>query len=190
MSYVIPLEECIQTLIRMAEYHEKASIQHSEKSCEYAAAIGGKIGLSLEDLLFVKLAAQVHDVGKIGVDQIILTQAAPLTAGQLAHVRAHVTIGYDMLEFARVPRQIRDVVLYHHEHWDGTGYPEGRGGTSIPFFARIVALADVWDAITTDRPYRPAMPFEKALHFMDTHATWFDPEIFAAWLSLLRTEHG
>ena len=139
-------------------------------------------------LLLLKFAAQVHDVGKIGVDPLILRQAAPLTAGQIAQVRMHVVIGYDMLEFARVPRQIRDAVKYHHEHWDGTGYPEGKAGKNIPMSARIIAMVDVWDAITADRPYRPAMPFEKALLFIDQHATWFDPEIFAAWLGLLRKE--
>ena len=188
MSYAVPLEDLIKTLVRMAEYHTKESTWHSEKCREYAAAIGRKLELSDEELFFLQLAADVHDVGKIGVDQIVLRQAAPLTAGQLAQVRAHVTIGYDMLEFSRMPRQIRDAVLYHHEHWDGTGYPEGRGGPIIPLFARIVAMADVWDAITTDRPYRSAMPFEKALLFIDKHASWFDPEVFAAWLGVLHKE--
>jgi putative two-component system response regulator len=188
MNYAVPLEDLVKTLLRMAEYHEKESAWHSQGSCAYALTIGKRLGLSEEELSFLKFAAQIHDIGKIGIDPLILRQAAPLTAGQLAQVRMHATIGYDMLEFARVPHQIREAVLHHHEHWDGTGYPDGKAGKAIPLFARIVTMADVWDAITSNRPYRPAMPFEKALLCIDQHATWFDPEIFATWLDVLRKE--
>lgn len=190
MSYSIALEDLLKALLRAMKAHERADEDHSQRSRMIATAIGEKIGLNQEELLFLGFGADIHDVGKIGVDQLILRQPSRLTEGQVVHMRAHVEIGYKIIEPLHMPQIIKDVVLYHHERFDGTGYPTGKQGNAIPFAARVVCLADFWDAITSDRPYRPAMPFEKALFTVTENAQWFDPVVLAAWLDILRVRRN
>lgn len=187
MSYAIPLEDFVRTLNRISDYYDVDTKDHSRRSRKMSMTIGKKLGaFNEEDLLFLGMGADIHDVGKVAIDRYILRQAAKLTRAQKVQVQLHPVYGLEIIQFGHMPKVIKDCVLYHHEHFDGSGYPHKLVGHSIPMCARVVCISDVWDAITSDRPYRKALPFEKALHFMSKNSVWFDPEVFAAFLDTIR----
>jgi HD-GYP domain-containing protein (c-di-GMP phosphodiesterase class II) len=107
------------------------------------------------------MAGLLHDLGKIGIDDGVLRKPGKLTEAEFEHVKTHVEIGYRILRDLRKMQHVLPVVLHHHESWDGSGYPHGLRGENIPFLARIAAVADAYDAMASDRPYRNGMPDEK-----------------------------
>jgi HD-GYP domain-containing protein (c-di-GMP phosphodiesterase class II) len=131
---------------------------HSERVARIAVELGRELGLDEDDLGNVYLAGLLHDIGKIGVRDAVLTKPGALTPEEYDEVKQHVTIGYAILADLHQIRDLLPGVLYHHEHFDGSGYPDGLAGEAIPFLARILAVADAYDAMSTSRPYRPAMP--------------------------------
>jgi ribonuclease P protein subunit RPR2 len=130
----------------------------------------------------------LHDLGKIGIPDAILLKPGPLTADERSVIRRHPELGERVI--SRIPglgRLARDVVACHHERWDGSGYPQGLAGAEIPPAARIFAVADAWDAMTNDRPYRAAMPFEAAAREIEAgRGTQFDPEFVDPFLAIVR----
>jgi HD-GYP domain-containing protein (c-di-GMP phosphodiesterase class II) len=130
---------------------------HSERVARIAVELGRELGLSGDELGDIYLTGLLHDVGKIGVRDAILAKREPLTAEEFEHIKQHVTIGYQILADLRPIRSLLPGVLYHHERIDGTGYPDGLQGDAIPLLARILAVADAYDAMSTTRPYREAM---------------------------------
>ena len=151
---------------------------HSNATAELAEGIAICHGLSAEEALSIKLGALLHDVGKIGVSENILRKPTSLTADEMLEMRLHVTHGEQTLR--DVPRMdaVRDMIHYHHEWWDGRGYPLGLSGEEIPLGARIIAVADAYDAMTSDRPYRRRLPQEVALERLREGAgTQFDPAV-------------
>jgi HD-GYP domain-containing protein (c-di-GMP phosphodiesterase class II) len=130
---------------------------HSERVARIAVELGRELGLSGDELGDIYLTGLLHDVGKIGVRDAILAKRDPLTAEEFEHIKQHVTIGYQILADLRPIRNLLPGVLYHHERIDGTGYPDGLQGEAIPMLARILAVADAYDAMSTTRPYREAM---------------------------------
>jgi putative two-component system response regulator len=132
-------------------------------------------------------AAPLHDIGKIGVPDAILLKTSPLTPEEYALMRAHTTIGAQILsgsEFGTL-QTAEEIAASHHEHWDGTGYPLGLAGEDIPLAGRLVALADVFDALVHERPYKPAWPLERAVEEIRSLAgTHFDPDIVTAFDTL------
>jgi HD-GYP domain-containing protein (c-di-GMP phosphodiesterase class II) len=134
---------------------------HSERVARIAVELGREMGLSGDELSDIYLAGLLHDVGKIGIRDSVLGKVEPLTAEEFEHIKQHVTIGYAILADLRPIRNLLPGVLYHHEHWDGNGYPDGLVGEAIPLLARILAVADAYDAMSTNRPYRDALPFRK-----------------------------
>jgi HD-GYP domain-containing protein (c-di-GMP phosphodiesterase class II) len=149
-----------------------------------------EVGLRLEcdeaQLTLLSLGGALHDVGKLAVRDEVLNKPGPLTAEEFEEVRAHPEIGARMVALDRALRSALPAVLYHHERWDGTGYPSGRAGPAIPLEARILGVVDSFDAMTSDRPYRAARPSEQAAVEVDRCAgTQFDPEIAVAFLAAL-----
>jgi diguanylate cyclase (GGDEF)-like protein/putative nucleotidyltransferase with HDIG domain len=166
----------------------KGCDRHSHVACvrEYAVALAERLQLSLEELEAVKIAALLHDIGKLGVPEHILSKPGKLTSDEFEIIKSHVTIGTMILEPVRFPWPVVPIVLSHHERWDGNGYPNGLVGEEIPIGGRIVALADVFDALTSTRPYRTAMPREKAIEFIrGGSGTQFDPRVVEAFIELL-----
>lgn len=187
MSYAVPLEDFIKTLNRVSDYYDVDTKDHSRRSRELSTTIALTINkMNNEEILFLGMGADIHDVGKIAIDRYILRQAASLTRAQKVQVQLHPVYGLEIVQFGHMPKIIKDCILYHHEHYDGSGYPHRLVGENIPLSARITCIADVWDAITSDRPYRKALTFEKALFFMSKNSNWFDPEVFAAFLDVIR----
>jgi diguanylate cyclase (GGDEF)-like protein len=164
--------------------------QHHRRVGETAAEVARRLGLSEERVERVRLAAGIHDVGKLGVPRSVLHRRGRLGPRALAAIRAHAEIGHQMLDGSEWPeiRCAAEVALCHHEHWNGEGYPRGLSGEAIPLEARIVAVADVFDAMRSERSYKDAWTDERVLAEMTSvRGRQFDPEVFDAFLSIVGT---
>ncbi|MBF0680052.1 MAG: response regulator [Devosia sp.] len=171
-------EEIIWRLARAIEYRDGDTGEHVSRVARISQIIAEGVGLDAQRCRTIYLAAPLHDIGKIGIADAILSKPGKLTPEELAIMREHVAIGARILENgdSDLIRTAELIAQSHHEKWDGTGYPDRLSGTDIPIEARIVALADVFDALCSERPYKKAWPLAKAyaeiLHCSGTH---FDP---------------
>jgi HD-GYP domain-containing protein (c-di-GMP phosphodiesterase class II) len=160
---------------------------HVYRVSNFATEIGRYMGLGFEDLDRLSTVGVLHDVGKIHVDPDILAKPGPLVADEIHRMRRHPEFGFAMTVDA-FDRTIAEAILHHHERWDGEGYPFGLRGTEIPQLARIVLVADAFDAITSHRSYQPALPVDFALGEIRAHAgTQFDPDVAASFIHLVET---
>lgn len=183
------LEESYQaTLLALSaalDTRDRETEGHSQRVTKLALAIGAELKLSVAELTNLERGALLHDVGKIGVSDNILRKAGPLTKAERELMNRHPQLGYDMLKAIPFLREALPVVLHHQERWDGSGYPEGLRGEDIPLGARIFAVADTYDAMTSTRPYRQAMTHEQALQEIRAcSGTQFDPRVADAFLNL------
>jgi diguanylate cyclase (GGDEF)-like protein/putative nucleotidyltransferase with HDIG domain len=160
--------------------------KHLSRVQTYALAIAGHLGLPTDQYEAVRCAALVHDIGKLGVPENILTKPGKLTPEEYERMKEHVEIGAAILRPVQFPWPVVEVVMGHHERWDGLGYPQGLKESDIPIGARVIALADVFDALTSDRPYRKAMTLPMAMEYVHQHAgTHFDPACVDALIAVL-----
>lgn len=160
--------------------HEKSNEtqEHADRIGDLTRRIGALLSLSEGDLNLLQLAAELHDIGKISIDQTILTKTAPLDEEEWRKLKQHPEIGYRITQAIPELRAISDIILTHHERWDGTGYPQGLRGEQIPLMARIVTVADAFDAMTEGRPYKLAMTAGEAKdELVRLAGKQFDPEI-------------
>jgi putative two-component system response regulator len=181
-------EETIHRLLTASMLRDEETGAHLRRTGLCSEAIARAAGWTEARAAHLRLAAPMHDVGKIGIPDAILRKPGRLTTAEYELMKTHTTIGARMLGGSRsVVLQLAErIALAHHERWDGRGYPLGRSGTAIPEGARIVALADVYDALTHDRVYRRAMAEDEVLDIMHTgRGTHFDPELFDAFLAAL-----
>jgi HD-GYP domain-containing protein (c-di-GMP phosphodiesterase class II) len=156
---------------------------HSERVTALAEVVADRLGWAEEQRAVLRMGGALHDIGKLAVSEAILRKAGPLTEEELAEVQVHPETGARMIEATEELRPAIPCVLYHHERWDGSGYPSGRAGRLIPVEARILAVADSFDAMTSTRPYRGALPLEQALAEIDRCAgTQFDPDLARMFL--------
>ena len=140
--------------------------------------------------MHVRRGAMLHDIGKIGIPDSILLKPGPLTAEERKQIEKHPQFAYDLLYPITYLRPVLDIPYCHHERWDGSGYPRHLRGEAIPLTARIFAVVDVWDALTSDRPYRRAWSEEKALKYIrEQSGKQFDPPIVEAFLKFLKETH-
>jgi putative nucleotidyltransferase with HDIG domain len=161
---------------------------HCARVSENCVKLGSLLGLSPFELRNLKWGAYLHDIGKIGVPESILLKPGPLTTDERRVIQKHPVMGYNMIHNIEFLVHATDVVLSHHERFDGSGYPHGLGGTRIPLHARIFAVMDTLDAMTSERPYRAALPFSKVASEAERQAgIQFDPEIVEAFLSAPQT---
>jgi HD-GYP domain-containing protein (c-di-GMP phosphodiesterase class II) len=144
-----------------------------------------RMGINDEELVHMRRGALLHDIGKMGVPDGILLKPGALTADEWVIMRQHPAFAYELLYPVHYLRPALDIPYCHHEKWDGSGYPRGLKGEQIPRSARIFAVVDVWDALRSDRPYRPAWPVEKVrLHIREQSGQHFDPVVVEAFLGL------
>lgn len=170
-----------ETLLRLAkagEYRDEGTGNHVLRIARYSRLIAESMGLSSEHCEDIELAAPMHDIGKVGIPDKILLKPGRLTKSELRIMRTHARIGYEILKESpsHYLQLGATIALAHHEKFDGSGYPNALTGEDIPLEARIVAVADVYDALTTKRSYKPALPIEEALTYLRLHAgSHFDP---------------
>ena len=163
---------------------------HSDRVAKYSEAIARELGVSGQELEFIGVAGYLHDIGKICVDRAIINNPRPLTEREFLELNKHATTGYEILSHIRHPwSEIAYMTKCHHEKVDGTGYPQGLSGDQIPLGSKIVTLADSFDAMMTDRPYRSRLPLERALSDIERNqGKQFDPKVVAAFCSVLLQE--
>ena len=164
---------------------------HSQRVMEYALNAGAALYLSPEELETLEYASLLHDIGKIAVDSSILNKPGPLTAGEWEIMRAHPVIGAELLKEIAFLDKASELVLYHHEKYDGTGYPDGLKGEEIPMGARIIAVADAFDSMTIDSSYRGALSIEKTIKELnDCAGTHFCPKVVKALIDGMRLHNS
>ncbi len=179
--------ETIKSLAQALEARDAYTRGHSERVTEYSLLLAQKVGVSRKYMDILQYAGLLHDIGKIGVADAILLKPDKLSDDDLVLIRDHTQLGDAILSPLRFLHDAQDIVRYHHERWEGTGYPEGLTGKKIPLLARIIAIADSYDAMTSDRPYRKAMPIEAALEEIRAGAgTQFDPELANLFIEVIK----
>ncbi|MHB8076348.1 HD domain-containing protein [Desulfosporosinus fructosivorans] len=168
----------INTIINTLHEKSPREEMHSKRVSELCQDIGKEIGLSESEIRTLKVGGLLHDIGKIAIEERILNKREKLTDKEWNEVRRHPEIGYRILSSSHEMQELADYVLAHHEKWDGTGYPKGLKGEAIPRVARIITLADSYDAMTNERPYRKALSEERVINEIRKNAgLQFDPEI-------------
>lgn len=162
----------------------KREMMHSKRVSLISAAIAKEMGLQKADIDLIKMAGLIHDIGKIGIDEKILNKPAKLTKDEWIEMKKHPEAGWRILASASDYTEIAEFVLTHHEKWDGTGYPQGLAGEQIPLEARIIAVADAFDAMTSKRPYRDPVAKEKSVQELSRYAgSQFDPEVVGIFIA-------
>jgi putative nucleotidyltransferase with HDIG domain len=186
---IMAYNETIEGWARALDLRNKESEGHTRRVTDLTLKLALQLGLPSADLAHIRRGALLHDIGKMGVPDAILLKPGPLTDDEWAVMRQHPQLAYEILTPIRYIQPAVEIPWCHHEKWDGTGYPRGLKGEQIPLAARIFAVVDVWDALTSDRPYRPAWPKEKALEYIREQAgKHFDPQVATAFLSLIERE--
>lgn len=180
-------ERVLESLARTVEVRDRHTQGHCRRVAKNARVLGRALGLSAEELDLLRWSALLHDIGKIAVPEYILMKNGRLSEGEYDEIRRHPSYGADLLvSVSQSYRPIADVVRAHHERWDGLGYPLGYRASEIPQLARIIAIVDVFEALTSERPYRSPMPVAQALKYvMNGAGTQFDPAIVPVFEELV-----
>lgn len=174
----------VSSLVRSLDAKDPYTRGHSERVALIARRLGEELNLPLDDLKDLYLSGLVHDIGKIGVDDAILRKPGRLTEEEMAHIQRHPEIGYNILSGLKNLKSVLPGVRHHHESYTGKGYPDGLKGESIPLMARIIAVADSFDAMGSDRPYRQGMPISKVSEILERGAgDQWDPQVIAAFFA-------
>lgn len=181
-------ESVLFALARSIEGKDPSTEGHCERLSNYSSELGQRIGLPEDQIIALRWGGIVHDIGKVSVPESILLKPGPLTASEWEVMRKHPTVGEKICAPLRSFRQVLPIIRHHHERCDGTGYPDGLRGEEIPLVARVLQLADVFDALVTDRPYKQGMSAEKALIIMEQeiHKGWWDAHLFNDFRIMIR----
>jgi putative two-component system response regulator len=180
-------ESVLMSLARAVEAKDEATADHCDRLSRMAVALGRRLGLSDPDLDALRKGGILHDIGKIGVPDAILLKPGPLTSVERTIMKTHAVIGANLVAPLRTMGRTVEIVRHHHERFDGTGYPDGIKGDAIPRLARVFQVCDIFDALTTERPYKRAMTPGAALRILreETDRGWSDREAVAAFASML-----
>ena len=171
-------EATIEGWSRALDLRDKETEDHSRRVTQLTIKLAEASGMSADEIMHIRRGSLLHDMGKIGVPDSILHKPAALTDEEWTIMRKHPQLVYDLLYSVEYLRPALNIPYCHHEKWDGTGYPRGLKGEQIPLAARLFAIVDVWDALTSDRPYRPAWSQEEALIFIrEQSGSHFDPQV-------------
>jgi putative nucleotidyltransferase with HDIG domain len=180
------VEQTLQLLLRMLYLRDYESETHTLKVAELSVKFAIKVGVPSEQHERIRIGALLHDIGKIALPDSILFKLGKLTDKEWATLQKHPRYGYDLLSSVAFFQESVDIPFCHHEHWDGSGYPRGLRMEEIPLAARIFSIVDVWDSLSTDKPYRPAWKLEDIKFFLKEQAgVMFDPALVKFFLENL-----
>lgn len=179
----------LKALLMMVNGKDRYTFAHCEKVAEYAAIIATELKMQPEQVKAVKLAGFLHDIGKLEVPGEILIKEGPLNDEEMDNIRQHPWWGINILRSFQGFNKILPAILYHHERYDGNGYPEGLAGENIPLFARIINIADSFDAMVSHRPYKRNLSLEEAIHELEKNAgSQFDPALAGIFVNVLKAQ--
>lgn len=178
----------IETLAMAIDAKDQITHGHIRRVQTYAVGLARQVGISDEAVLrAVEAAALLHDMGKLAVPEYILNKPGPLTAAEFEKMKLHASVGADILSAIDFPYPVVPIVRHHHENWDGSGYPDGLAGAAIPVGARILSVVDCFDALTSDRPYRPRLPDQEAIRILiDRRGQMYDPLVVDTFIAVYR----
>ncbi len=180
----IRIKELIETILTLLDARDPYTLDHSLRVTQIAALIARDMKLNPVQIKNIITAAYMHDIGKVGIPDRVLNKAGRLDKEERRFMQEHPRIGYNVLVKLPFLKSIADIVLSHHERWDGMGYPNGMQGTEIPLESRIIAVADAFDAITSDRPYRKGQSIEYGIDEIYRHSgDQFDPQVVDHFLN-------
>lgn len=190
-DYQVQVESIENVMISLAyiiEAKDKYTIGHTQRVSTYAVKLAEKIGLEKEKTERLRMAALIHDIGKIGVPEVILNKPGKLTEAEFELVKKHPVIGGNICKPLANFNDLCDIIRHHHEKLNGSGYPDGLKGDEISIEARILAVADVFDALYSDRPYRSKLPLDKTLEILQEEADKenLDPKLVAVFIEMIK----
>jgi len=171
--------------VETIEARDPYTKQHSTRVTSYAVSIANSMGCSQEEIDMLNVSGNLHDIGKIGIPDNILLKPGRLTDGEYAVIKRHPAIGSNIIGHFNMWADEKKIIKHHHERWDGKGYPDGLNGEEIPFLSRILSVADVYDALTSDRSYRKKLQDDVVIGMiMENTGCQFDPKIVDVFLNL------
>jgi len=179
----------VEVVSTLSEMRDPYTTGHEKRVAQLAVAMGAELGMNSSEQEGLRVAASMHDIGKISIPAEILSKPGKLSPIEYSLIQGHAQAGYDVLKGVKFPWPVAEVALQHHERMDGSGYPQGLKGEAILLEARIVAVADVVEAMSSHRPYRAGLGIEKALAEIERgKGTAFDPEVVDACLKVIRKD--
>ncbi|MCX6112390.1 MAG: HD-GYP domain-containing protein [Proteobacteria bacterium] len=182
-------QDIVNVVINALKEKDQYTQGHSVRVIEFSVKIGHEIGLNEEDIRSLEIASVLHDIGKLGVPDKILKKPGRLTKEEYQIMQQHSANGEKLLDGIKNLEKYKKYIRAHHERYDGFGYPDGLKGNDIPLISRIIFVADTFDAMTSDRPYRKGLPIEAAIdELIKCSGTQFDPYVVEAFLNVLRKE--
>jgi putative nucleotidyltransferase with HDIG domain len=179
-------DEMIRAWARALELRDHETRGHSDRVVEMTVELARKMGIAESEIIHIRRGALLHDIGKLGISDSILLKKEKLTADEMTVMKGHAIIGFELLHKIEVLKPSLKLVLHHHERWNGSGYPLGLQGSDIPLAARIFAVVDVYDALTSDRPYHEAMSHDLALDYITSESNMsFDPQVVDQFVEMV-----
>jgi putative nucleotidyltransferase with HDIG domain len=183
---ILAYDATLEGWVRALDMRDKETENHTQRVTEMTLRLARAIGMPEKEMVHIRRGALLHDIGKMGIPDSILHKPGKLTEQEWEIMRKHPVYAYNFLAPIDYLRPALDIPYCHHEKWDGTGYPRGLKGEQIPRAARIFAVVDVWDALSSDRPYRKAWPNKKVLQYLkEQSGSHFDPAVVKAFLELI-----
>jgi putative nucleotidyltransferase with HDIG domain len=180
------LSESIFAFAKTLELKDHYTGEHVENTVHFATQVANELNLPKDDVELIKQAAMLHDLGKIGISENILLKKGKLNKKEFDEIKKHPQIGADIIRPIQFLHDLIPFIFYHHERWDGKGYPSGIRGEDIPLGARVIAIADVYQALISDRPYHKAFSKEAAIEIIKkSSGTQFDPRVVSAFLKVV-----
>ena len=181
-------ERTIEGWVRALDLRDRETEGHTQRVTEITLKVAKQLGYTPEELLHIHRGALLHDMGKIAIPDEILQKPGPLNDTEWEKMRRHPSYAYEMLSRIEYLRPALDIPFYHHERWNGSGYPHGLAGREIPLAARLFAIVDVWDALRSDRPYRKELPREQVIEYLrENSGLLFDPDLVEVFLKFVET---